>query len=128
MRNTLTELAETEIVNLSQTPRSVFNPMDTTSKILAYLKNTGHYEAVVSDGVNTGLITLRDLLSVDHPEKTNIKSVWHQIGITDVHIPVIQAIETLIDNNVRALPLVENDEIIGIISQFDLVKNLAKVN
>ena len=102
--------------------------MDTTSKILAYLKDTGRYEAVVSDGVNTGLITLRDLLDVEHPEKTNIKSVWHQIGVMDVHITVIQAVETLIDNNVRALPLVENGEITGIISQFDLVKNLAEVN
>ncbi|TFH06816.1 MAG: CBS domain-containing protein, partial [Nitrosomonadales bacterium] len=128
MRKTLKELAETEIVNLSQIPRIVFNPTDTISKILAYLKDTGHYEAVVSDGVNTGLITLRDLLGVEHPEKTNIKSVWHQIGITDVHITVIQAIETLIDNNVRALPLVENGEITGIISQFDLVKNLADIN
>ena len=128
MRNTLTELAETEIVNLSQIPRSIFNPTDTISKTLAYLKDTGQYEAVVSDGVNTGLITLRDILDVDHPEKTNIKSVWHQIGITDVHITVIQAIETMIDNNVRALPLVENGEITGIISQFDLVKNLAEVN
>ena len=128
MRKTLTELAETELTNLSQTPISIFNPMDTTSKILTYLKDTDHYEAVVRDGANTGLITLRDLLGVEHPEKTNIKSIWHQIGITDVHTTVIQAIETLIDNNVRALPLLENGEITGIISQFDIVKNLAEIN
>ena len=128
MRKTLTELSETEITNLSHTPKSVFNPDDPVSKILAYFKDTGYYKAVVSDGANTGLITVRDLLGVESPERTNIKSVWHQIGLTDVHTTVLQAIETLIDNNVRALPLVENGEITGIISQMDLLKELTKVN
>jgi CBS domain-containing protein/ribosome-associated translation inhibitor RaiA len=128
LRKTLTELAETEIINLSQTPRSVFNPDNPASKILTYFKDTGHYEAVASDGANTGLITVRDLLGVEHPERTNIKSVWHQIGITDAHYTVLQAVENLIDNNVRALPLVENGEVTGIISQMDLLKELTEVN
>jgi CBS domain-containing protein/ribosome-associated translation inhibitor RaiA len=128
LRKTLTELSETEITNLSHTPKSIFNPDDTVSKILAYFKDTGHYEAVASDGANTGLITVRDLLGVESPERTNIKSVWHQIGITNVHTTVLQAIETLIDNNVKALPLVENGEIRGIISQMDLLKELTEVN
>jgi CBS domain-containing protein/ribosome-associated translation inhibitor RaiA len=128
LRKTLTELAETDIAILSHTPRSVFNPDNPTSKILTYFKDTGHYEAVASDGANTGLITIRDLLGVEHPERTNIKSVWHRIGITDVHYTVLQAIEILIDNNVRALPLVENGEITGIISQMDLLKELTEVN
>ena len=83
---------------------------------------------MASDGANIGLITIRDLLGVEHPERTNIKSVWHQIGITDVHYTVLQAVEILIDNNVRALPLVENGEITGIISQMDLLKELTEVN
>jgi CBS domain-containing protein/ribosome-associated translation inhibitor RaiA len=128
LRITLTELAETEIINLSNTPKSVFNPDDPISEILAYFKDTGNYEAVASDGANTGLITARDLLGIEHPERTNIKSVWHQIGVTDVHFTVLLAVETLIDNNVRALLLVENGEVTGIISQVDLVKELTKVN
>lgn len=128
MRITLKELAETEITNLSNTSKSVFNPDDPTSKILAYFKDTGNYETVASNGTNTGLITARDLLGIEHPERTNIKSVWHKIGITDVHFTVLQAVETLIDNNVRALPVVENGEVTGIISQVDLVKELTKVN
>jgi len=122
LRKTLTELAETYITILSHTPRNVFNPDNPASTILTYFKDTGHCEAVASDGANIGLITIRDLLGVEHPERTNIKSVWHQIGITDVHYTVLQAVEILIDNNVRALPLVENGEITGIISQMDLLK------
>jgi CBS domain-containing protein/ribosome-associated translation inhibitor RaiA len=128
LRKTLTEFAETEITNLSQTPRSVFNPDNPVSKILTYFKDTGRYEAVASDGANTGLITVRDLLGVEHPERTNIKSIWHQIGITDLHYTVLQAVETMIDNNMRALTLVEKGEITGIISQMDLLKDLTEVN
>jgi predicted transcriptional regulator/ribosome-associated translation inhibitor RaiA len=128
LRKTLKELAETEITNLSHTPRSVFNPESPASKILTYFKDTGHYEAVASDGANTGLITVRDFLGVDHPQRTNIKSVWHKVGITDVNYTVLQAVETLIDNNVRALPLVEKGEATGIISQMDILKELTKVN
>jgi predicted transcriptional regulator/ribosome-associated translation inhibitor RaiA len=128
LRKTLTELAKTEITNLSQTPRSVFNPDSPASNILTYFKDTGRYEAVASDGANTGLITVRDLLGVEHPERTNIKSIWHQIGITDVRYTVLQVVETLIDNNLRALPLIENGEITGIINQMDLLKELSEVN
>jgi CBS domain-containing protein/ribosome-associated translation inhibitor RaiA len=128
MKLLLTELAETEITNLSSTPKSVFNSDAPVSKILAYFKDTGNYEAVASDGTNTGLITARDLLGIEHPERTNIKSIWHQIGVTDVHFTVLQAVETLIENNVRALPLIENGKVTGIISQVDIVKELTKVN
>ena len=128
MRITLTELANTEITNFSNKPKSIFNPDDSVSKILSFFKDTGNYEAVASDGDRTGLISVRDLLGVIHPERTNIESIWHQIGVTDVQFTVLQAIETLIDNNVRALPLVENGEVTGIISQVDLVKELTKVN
>jgi hypothetical protein len=33
-------LAETEIINLSNTPKSIFNPDDAISEILAYFKDT----------------------------------------------------------------------------------------
>lgn len=128
MRLTLTELAKSQITNLSNTPKSVFNPDDPVSKILAYFKETGNYEAVASDGANTGLITARDLLGIEHPERTNIKGVWHKIGVTDVHFTVLLAVETLIENMVRAIPLIENGKVTGIISQVDLVKELTKVN
>jgi hypothetical protein len=50
----------TQLINLSNTPKSVFNPDDPISEILAYFKDTGNYEALASDGVNTGLITARE--------------------------------------------------------------------
>ncbi|MFP3951944.1 MAG: CBS domain-containing protein [Candidatus Bathyarchaeia archaeon] len=128
MRKTLEGLAETKIINLYHDPGRIFNPDDTTSKVLGYFKDTGHYEAVASEGANTGLITVRDLLGVDHPERTMVKSVWKRIGVADTQNTVMQVIETLIDDNVRALPLVEGGEVKGIISQVDILNELTKVN
>ncbi len=128
LRKTLVELAETEITNLHHDPGSIFSPEDPTSKILGYFKDTGSYETVATDGYNTGLVTVRNLLGVDHPQRTRVKSVWEQIGVADTSNTVLQVVETLIDNGVRALPLVEEGEVKGITSQVDLLKELSKVN
>ena len=128
MRKTLAELAETQITNLHHDPGTIFSPDDPTSKVLGYFKDTGSYETVATDGANTGLVTVRDLLGVDHPQRTKVKSVWEQIGIADTHSTVRQVVETLIDNSVRALPLVEGGEIKGITSQVDLLEELTKVS
>ena len=128
IRKTLAELAETEIINLYHDPGSIFSPDDITSKVLGYFKDTGNYETVASDGNDTGLITVRDLLGVDHPQRTKVKSVWEQIGVADVHNTVLQVVETLIDNSVRALPLVEGGEIKGVTGQVDFLEELTQVN
>jgi len=124
LRKNLTELAETKIANLHHKPGSIFYPDDPTSKVLGYFKDTGVYEAVASDGSNTGLITVRDLLGVDHPQRTKVKSVWKQIGTVNSDDSVEQVVSILIDNDVRALPLVDGGDLIGIISQVDLLSEL----
>ena len=127
MRKKLAELAETKIVNLHHNPGSIFHPEDPTSKVLGYFKDTGIYETVASDGANSGLITVRDLLGVDHPQRTKVKSVWEQIGTVNSNNSVEQVVTILIDNDVRALPLVEGGNLIGIISQVDLLSELRLV-
>ncbi len=126
LRKTIEELAETRITNLHD-PGKIFKPNDPTSQVLGYFKTTGSYETVASDGDNTGLITVRDLLGVDHPQRTKVKSVWERVGIANTDNTVQEVVMTLIDNNVRALPLVEDGEIIGITSQVDLLNELRQV-
>lgn len=128
MIKTLEELADITITNLYHDPGRIFNPDDTVNKVLGYFKDTARYEAVASKGNNTGLVTVRDILGVDHPERTRVKSVWKQIGVADTQNTVMQVVETLIDDNVRAIPLVEGGEVKGIISQVDILNELTKVN
>jgi len=128
LTKTLVELAETQITELFHNPGSVFSPDDQASKLLGYLKDTGRYEAVASDGGRTGIVTVRDLLGVDHPERTKAESIWELVGAVNEEAAVIDVVEALIDHGVRALPVMKRSEVMGIISQVDLLVALAQVN
>ncbi|OGD52288.1 hypothetical protein A3K81_01365 [Candidatus Bathyarchaeota archaeon RBG_13_60_20] len=122
------ELAETRVSEHLHSPGSVFSPDDQASKVLGYLKDTGRYEAAASGGGRTGIVTVRDLLGVDHPERTKVESIWEQVGTVRDDAAVIDVVENLIDNGVRALPVVDRKEVTGIISQVDLMGALAGLN
>ena len=128
MAKTLVELAETRVSELSHSHGSVFSPDDQASKVLGYLKDTGRYEAVASGGGRTGIITVRDLLGVDHPERTKVESIWEHVGTVDGDTAAIDVVVNLIDKGVRALPVVVRREVTGIISQMDLMDALAGLN
>jgi CBS domain-containing protein/ribosome-associated translation inhibitor RaiA len=123
----LRTFSETELVHVNHDPGSIFHPDDATSKVLGYFKDTNRYEAVARDGANIGLVTIRDLLGVTHPDRTKIHSIWEQVAVVDINDPVMRVVEILIDHSIRALPMTEKNEVNGIVSQFDLLKGL-KVN
>ena len=127
MTKTLVELAETQITELFHNPGSVFSPDDQASKVLGYLKDTGRYEAVASGEGRVGIVTVRDLLEVDQPDRTKVESIWEQVGAVDPGFTVIEVAEALIENGVRALPVVERGEVKGIISQSDILDALTGV-
>jgi len=127
LTKTLVELAETQINELFHNPGSVFSPDDQASKVLGYLKDTGRYEAVASGEGRVGIVTVRDLLGVDQPDRTKVESIWEQVGAVDPGFTVIEVAETLIENGVRALPVVERGEVKGIISQSDILDALTGV-
>lgn len=124
MIDKLRTFSETELAHVNNDPGSIFHPEDVTSKVLGYFKDTNRYEAVASDGTDIGLVTIRDLLGVTHPERTKIKSVWEQVAVVDINDPVMRIVEILIDHSVRALPVTEKKGVNGIVSQFDLLKGL----
>jgi CBS domain-containing protein/ribosome-associated translation inhibitor RaiA len=128
LAKTLVELAETRITELLRSPGSVFSLDDQASKVLGFFKDTGRYEAAASGGGRAGIVTVRDLLGVDHPERTRVESIWEQVGTVDTVFTVIDVAETLIEKGVRALPVVKQGEVEGIISQVDLLGALAEVS
>jgi CBS domain-containing protein/ribosome-associated translation inhibitor RaiA len=127
LTKTLVELAETQITELFHNPGSSFSPDDQASKVLGYLKDTGRYEAVASGGGRVGIVTVRDLLDVDQPDRTRVESIWEQVGAVDPGFTVLDVAEVLIENGVRALPVVDRGEVKGIISQSDLLDALTGV-
>ncbi|MCW3979674.1 MAG: CBS domain-containing protein, partial [Candidatus Bathyarchaeota archaeon] len=124
MSTSIRELALSEIREIIQKPVSVFSPDDTLSKVLGALKEADRYEAAVESGGAVGIVTLRDLLDVDQPSRTKLDRVWRATGSVPESASFIDVAETLIRNNIRALPVVEGGRIVGIISQEDLVYSM----
>jgi acetoin utilization protein AcuB len=124
---TLEELAQTKISNLKVSTGSIFTPDDTASKVLGALKDTNRTEAVAATGKKYGIITVRDLLDVDQPEKTKIGTIWKQVGYISPNTSVLEAVDIMIMNNVTAIPLVTKESI-SLLSQQDITSELEAVN
>ena len=128
MTKTLLELAETEVRTILHGAGGVFSPGDQVSRVLGYLKDTGRPEAVAAKGDRVGIISLRDLLGVDHPGRTKVESIWKQVGTLAPGAAVIDAAAILMEKGVRALPVVESGEVVGVVSQIDIIEALTEVS
>jgi CBS domain-containing protein/ribosome-associated translation inhibitor RaiA len=124
LTKTLVELAETEVKTILHSAGGVFSPGDQVSKVLGYLKDTGRPEAVAAEGSRIGVVSLRDLLGVDHPGRTKVESIWRQVGTLAPGAAVLDAAAILMEKGVRALPVVEGGEVIGLVSQIDVIDAL----
>ena len=125
MLKTLSELASTEISTFFKKKITVLKPEDTAGKALGELEKTGRYEAVVWAGSKMGLITIRDLLDVEQLEKTKIETLWKPQMVFTADSQVGRVAAEMIRINQRALPVIEKEEPIGIISQVDIIAEMA---
>ena len=96
-------------------------------EILKILKRTGISGVpVIKDGELIGIITRKDLL------RNPIES---QIALLMTHNPITigpdatlrEAAEIMITNNIRRLPVIESDKLVGLISVADLVGAVAQL-
>lgn len=128
MMRPLRDLAFSEIRDLVHGRVSVFRPHDPASRVLGDLKETGRYEAVVaaSDG-RVGLVTVRDLLSVSQPAQTKVDEIWRVTGSASPGDKVIDLAEAMVRNGVRAMPVVDDGDVMGVFSQVDLTEALCGV-
>lgn len=124
---TLRELVSSEIKDLMHGRVSVFNPDDTASKVLGELKETGRYEAAVASEGGIGLVTVRDLLGVSQPAQTRVDGIWKIIGSASPRDEVMDVVLTMVRNNVRAIPVVQDGMVVGIVSQVDVTSALSDV-
>ncbi|MGD2201291.1 MAG: CBS domain-containing protein [Candidatus Bathyarchaeota archaeon] len=123
----LTEIASTEIEEIIADQFNVFDPETTVSKVLGVLKGSGAYDAVVASDGLFGVITVRDLLDVDHPARTKIDGLFRATGKLSLRDTVLTLCDVLVRNNIRAMPVIESGKTVGLASQVDVVEALARV-
>ena len=116
------EIAMQQVSQFMREVPEVFSPTDTASKLLGYLYKTDLYEAPVVGEGKIGLITLRDLLNVAQPNQTKLSNLWRFVEVLTPDKPIQRAVEAMFQNDTRAVPVVENSKVIGIISQVEVAK------
>lgn len=123
----LEEVAYSEIRNYIRRDVTIFKPDDITSEILGFLLKVARYEALVESNGKIGVISIRDLLDVVQPAQTTLRGLWITSRKVSPSVLVIEVTHEMIKNNIRALPVIENDELVGIISQVELTEALHDV-
>jgi CBS domain-containing protein len=109
----------------------IFKPGDSASRVLGELEGAGRYEAVVSSGERYGIVTIRDMLEVNQPEQMKLgdysTGIWRVLEPVATGYYMVEVAHLLDELNVRAFPVVEDNEVKGIISQVDISNALCDV-
>jgi predicted transcriptional regulator len=90
-----------------------FKSHEYVSKVLGELAGTGHYEGLVTVGNKVGLVSIRDCLIVTQPAQTTIANLVTITGSLSLNASVRELVAKLIEENIRAVPLLEEGDIIG---------------
>ncbi len=109
-----------------KTEANIMDPDTSISKVIGALRESGRYQVFTKIENKFGIISMRDILKV-----TNITS--RKISSTYQHIPMvnldqeIQNISSVMEKyRVRALPVVEDNEIIGEINSTSIVNAISQ--
>ena len=96
--------------------------------ILKIFKRTGVSGMPVLNNKDLiGIITRKDILR--KKEETQVALIMTETPIvTSSNTPIAEAAQIIIDNNIRRLPVVDNNKLVGILSVADLVGAVAKSN
>lgn len=96
------------------------------TKILKKMEdNRIHQLPVVSNGKVLGMVFLKDILRFAYDAKKNTaRDFLVKIHGLDTECNLQEAVKNLLRLGVRALPVTEDDELKGIISETDLIKNV----
>ncbi|MCX8190853.1 MAG: CBS domain-containing protein [Candidatus Aenigmarchaeota archaeon] len=86
------------------------------------VKNRYHQLPVVNEKIE-GMIFLKDIIKVKSDlTKTGVKNIVRSVPYLEKNQDVEKAIKILIESGVRALPVVENEKIVGILSEVDILE------
>ena len=118
------EIAFQRVSKIMKRSPLVYSSMDTVSTLIGGLYETDSREALVTYDERIGLVTLRDLLGVSHPERTLIKDVARSVPSLSTEATVLDAVELMISNKIRAVPVLSGEESMGIVSEVEVMNAL----
>jgi len=107
---------------------TIIDSSHTVSKVVGVLVNSDSYDAFCMDGKDVLTISARDLLSVKNVENMKIKPLLRKIQPLTKSDTVEKAAAILSHYRMRSVPIVEGNQIIGVVDIKDIVELLHKQN
>ena len=107
---------------------TTIEPTYTISKVVGILVNANSYDVFCMDGKDVLTIGARDLLSAKDVENMKVKPLLRKIQPLTRSDTVEKAAALLSHYRMRSVPIVENDQIIGVINVQDIIGLLQKRN
>lgn len=125
MTNTLLE--GIRVKDIMSSDVKTVNPSDTVDSVLKLMfqhKHMGY--PVMQDGDLKGIITFHDIskLPEDQRDRTVEEFMTNKVVVTDPQEEVATTLEKLSNNRIGRLPVVDNGQLVGIISKTDVMKAL----
>ena len=100
----------------------------TVSKVVGVLVNSNSYDVFCMDGKDVLTISARDLLSAKDVENMKVKPLLRKIQALTKNDTVEKAAAILSHYRMRSVPVVDENQIIGIVDVKDIVELLHKQN
>lgn len=126
----LEEIAGKEVRGIYRKESKIFSMETKASEVLGYLEENNMYEALILEGDKIGLVTVRDLFNVRQPTQTEMGDypgdLWGVYRAAPPEATVLDVSTWLLSNKVRAIPVREEDGAVGIISQRELLEEVAR--
>jgi CBS domain-containing protein/ribosome-associated translation inhibitor RaiA len=98
---------------------------DTVSKAISLMKEKRFHQIPIVDEEYEGMVFLKDLIkSRGNPTKTKLENFINYTPILRERMKIEEAVKILVETGLRALPVVEEDKIVGILSETDVVLKL----
>ncbi|MEM3522837.1 MAG: CBS domain-containing protein, partial [Candidatus Bathyarchaeia archaeon] len=114
-------IMDLSVNELRTTPIKV-DPLTPVSKAISILKELNAYELFVEKLGKIGIVTVRDLLSVKDISKTKVSSIMNFVPKLQPTTSLNVAAKIMMDYRIKALPILENNKLIGQITILSILK------
>jgi CBS domain-containing protein len=106
----------------------VIEPLTPISKVIGLMKENDSYEVFLNVGDKVGMVTIRDLLKAKSFTDTRVESFVNFVPKLLASADLFQAAKVMADYRLRALPVINNDEIIGKVDVKAVIKEVKNSN
>ena len=124
----LQTIAFSHVSNYVRNDFQTIDGKETVSSLLSTFYKTERYELLVQNKNRIEVVTLRDVLKVDHPDQTSISKISKPLPSVLSSASVAEAIDMMVKNKIRTIRVFNDREIfIGLVLQTDLLNELADI-